>query len=72
MKDSPFILLNKEHKMKLTPPKNLTFWVSVLLAVLGLVGAVSNVPVLSVNGYPFWLAFLGYVVLVLGLLLKGF
>jgi len=56
--------------MRLTPPKNTTFWVSVLLAVLGFVGVVANVPVLS--AYPFWFVFIGYVVLVLGLLLKGF
>ncbi|MFC2064374.1 hypothetical protein ACFLXB_04680 [Chloroflexota bacterium] len=56
--------------MKLTPPKNITFWASVLLALLGFVGQVASVPVLST--YPFWFVFVGFVVLVLGLLLKGF
>ena len=56
--------------MKLTPPKNITFWVSVMLAILGFVGMVANVPILS--AYPFWFVFVGYVVLALGLLLKGF
>jgi hypothetical protein len=56
--------------MKLTPPKNVTFWVSVLLAVLGFIGVIANVPVLST--YPFWFVFIGYIVLFLGLVLKGF
>jgi len=59
--------------MKLTPPKNITFWVSVLLVILGFVGfAAPSVPVLGMYPYPFVLTFLGYIVLVLGLLLKGF
>jgi hypothetical protein len=57
--------------MKLTPPKQITFWISVLLAVLGLIGAlVPSVPVLK--DYQFALVFFGYVVLFLGLTIKGF
>ena len=59
--------------MKLTPPKNITFWVSVLLVILGFVGIVApSVPVIGMQPYPWLLTFIGYVVLVLGLLLKGF
>ena len=57
--------------MKLTPPKKMTFWVSVLLAVLGVIGYfVPSIPVL--RQYDFWLLLIGYVVLFLGLVLKGF
>ena len=55
--------------MKLAAPKNITFWISVLLGVLGFVGAVATVPVLT--AYAFWFLFAGFVLLVLGLLVKG-
>ena len=57
--------------MRLTPPKKSTFWISAFLALLGLIGMfVPTVPVVS--EYPFWFVFIGYVVLFLGLVLKGF
>ena len=56
--------------MKLTPPKKITFWIAVVLGVLGLVGElVKNVPVLS--PYAFWVLLVGFVLLVLSLLIKG-
>jgi len=55
--------------MKLTPPKNITFWISVVLGVLGLLGALGIVAPLA--AYAFWLTFIGLALLVLGLLLKG-
>ena len=55
--------------MRLTPPKNMTFWISVLLGVLGFVGKILSVPVLA--PFAFWLVFVGLVLVVLGLLLKG-
>lgn len=55
--------------MKLTPPKQSTFWISVVLGVIGLLGAVG---VVVPAAYAVWFALAGLVVLVLGLLLKGF
>jgi hypothetical protein len=54
--------------MKLTPPKQITFWIALILGVLGLLGFV--VPFLA--PFAFWLEFLGLLVLVLGNLVKGF
>jgi hypothetical protein len=54
--------------MKLSPPKNVTFWVAVVLAVLGLLGAI-GVSVLS--PFAFWLVLIGFVLLALGNLVKG-
>ncbi len=56
--------------MKLTPPKQTTFWVSVVLAVLGLIGSFVSIP--FVSDYAFWFVVVGYVILFLGLTMKGF
>jgi hypothetical protein len=56
--------------MKLTPPKQITFWVSLVLGVLGILGTLVTIPVIS--GIAFWLLAIGFVILVLGLILKGF
>jgi len=55
--------------MKLNPPKTITFWISIVLAVLGLIGALVTIPFLS--AFAFWFLFVGFVLLVLGLLVKG-
>jgi hypothetical protein len=55
--------------MKLTPPKVITFWIAVVLGALGLIGEITGVAVLG--PYAFWFAFVGLVLLVLGLLVKG-
>ena len=59
----------RENKMKINLPKKSTFYISVVFAVLGLLGAF-GVPFLA--GFSFWLLLLGYAVLVAGLFLKGF
>lgn len=53
--------------MRLNPPKMLTFWISIALGVLGFIGFF--VP--SISAFAFWLLFVGFVVLVLGLTVKG-
>jgi hypothetical protein len=55
--------------MKLTAPKVITFWISVVLAVLGFIGTLVTIP--FVSGFAFWFLFAGFVLLVLGLLVKG-
>lgn len=49
--------------MKLTPPKQMTFWISIVLAVLGLLGKFA---VSALAPYSFWLVLVGFVLLVLG------
>jgi threonine/homoserine/homoserine lactone efflux protein len=56
--------------MKLSAPKNITFWVTVVLAVLGVIANLVTIPVLS--GLAFWLVVLAFIVLALGNLLEGF
>jgi hypothetical protein len=56
--------------MKLTPPKVITFWIAVVLGFLGLIGYLApKTPV--VGPYYFWFTFLGFLLLVLGLLITG-
>jgi hypothetical protein len=54
--------------MKLTPPKQITFWISLILGLVGVV--LFFLPGLVVIG--FWVLFIGFALLTLGLLIKGF
>lgn len=56
--------------MKLTPPKQSTFWIALVVAVVGLLGALGIVGALA--PYAFWLALVAYVVLAAGNFVKGF
>ncbi len=56
--------------MKLSAPKQLTFWIAVVLAVVGLIASLVSIPVLS--GFAVWLVVLGFVVLAVGNLIEGF
>ncbi len=53
--------------MRLTPPKNITFWISVILGVYGILGTlvVDDLP------YALFALVVGFVLLALGNLLKG-
>ncbi len=54
--------------MKLTPPKEITFWIAV---VLGLLGLFSFLGVFTIPIAPFWLLFIGFALLVVALMVKG-
>jgi len=53
--------------MKLSAPKNVTFYVALALGVLGILGFFIQLPLLT--AYAFWLVFLGFLVLVAAVLL---
>lgn len=55
--------------MKLTPPKAITFWIAVVLGVLAFLGTLVNLPFISANA--FWVMLIAWLLLVLGLLVKG-
>jgi hypothetical protein len=55
--------------MKLSAPKEITFWIAVILAALGILAAQGVIPPLS--SYAFWLVVAGFIVLALGNLVKG-
>jgi len=56
--------------MRLSPPKAITFWISIALGLLGLLG---NLGVLgaAIAGFAFWLTFLGFALLVVSLMVDG-
>jgi hypothetical protein len=55
--------------MKLSAPKQVTFWVAVVVALIGLIASFVTIPVLS--GYALWIVVLGFVILALGNVLEG-
>lgn len=55
--------------MKLRQPKTVTFWIAVILALLGLLGQLVTIPVIS--GFSFWLVVVAFVLLALGVMLDG-
>ncbi len=54
--------------MKLTPPKVITFWISIIIVVLG---ALMPTLIPSLGGYSTIIIILGFVLLALGNLIKG-
>jgi hypothetical protein len=55
--------------MNISAPKQLTFWIAVVVAVVGLISHLVTIPVLS--GLAFWIVVLGFVILALGNLMEG-
>lgn len=55
--------------MKLTPPKTVTFVIGLVLGILGFLAQYAGFNLLPVE--PFLLVFIGWLVLVLGLMVRG-
>jgi hypothetical protein len=55
--------------MKLSPPKTVTYWVTVVVAVLGFLAEFGLLTFLPISG--FWLLAIAFIVLALSLLIKG-
>jgi len=55
--------------MKLSSPKVITWWIAVIVGVLGILATFVTIPVLS--GYAFWLVVIGFVLLALATALEG-
>lgn len=54
--------------MKLNAPKVITWWVAVIVGVLGILSQLVTIPVLS--GFAFWLVVIAFVLLVLATYFK--
>ncbi len=55
--------------MNLSPPTTMVFVISLILALLALVGKFVAIPFISDNG--FWVAIVAYIVLAVGNLFRG-
>ncbi|NPV87805.1 MAG: hypothetical protein HPY45_17540 [Anaerolineae bacterium] len=55
--------------MRLSKPKTITWWIAVIVGVVGIVAKLVAIPVLS--GIAFWLVAAAFVLLALANLLKG-
>lgn len=56
--------------MRLNAPKRVVFYISVIMAVLGLLGAFNLVPLLA-GMTAFWLTLAAFVILAMGTMMKG-
>ncbi len=55
--------------MKLSAPKVITWWVALVLAVLGVLAALVKIPVLS--GFAFWLVVIAAALLLIATAVEG-
>jgi hypothetical protein len=55
--------------MKLSKPKEITWWIAVILGGLGILSSILPIPILA--PYAFWMVAAGFVLLALGTALKG-
>jgi hypothetical protein len=55
--------------MKLSAPKQVTWWVALVVGVVGILANLVTIPVLS--GFAFWLVVVAFVLLILATFLQG-
>jgi len=55
--------------MKLSPPKTITWWIAVILGVLGILGSLTSIPIAS--QYSFLFVAIAFILLALATLLQG-
>ncbi len=55
--------------MNLSAPKQITFWIAVVVAVIGIIASLVTIPVLS--GFAFWLVVIAFIILAAGNLIEG-
>ncbi len=55
--------------MKTNAPKSVVWLIAVIIGVLGILGALVSIPIVS--AYAFWLVTIGFIVLALSTVLKG-
>ncbi|MCL1865107.1 MAG: hypothetical protein FWF73_04775 [Spirochaetes bacterium] len=56
--------------MKLSAPKKIVFLISLILAIIAVVAHFVAIPFVSIYGW--WILLAGYIILALGVFLKGF
>ena len=55
--------------MQFSAPKQITWWIAVVVGVLGILASLVSIPVLS--GFAFWLVVLGFALLAVATVMEG-
>ena len=55
--------------MKLNAPKQITWWIALVVGVVGIIASLVTIPVLS--GFAFWLVVVAFVLLLLATFIPG-
>jgi len=55
--------------MRLNAPKQITWWIALVVGVIGILAHLGTIPALS--GFAFWLVAVAFVLLILATLLEG-
>ena len=55
--------------MQFSAPKQVTWWIAVVIGVLGILATLVTIPVLS--GFAFWLVVVGFVLLAVATVVEG-
>lgn len=58
-----------EKPMKLSAPRQITWWIALVLAVVGLIASLVTIPVLS--GLAFWIVFVAAALLLVASFIPG-
>ena len=58
-----------KKKLHISAPKRVTFWISLVLGLLGIIGTFLPIPFVSANAY--WVLAAGWLLLTLGCFVKG-
>jgi hypothetical protein len=59
----------EEDLMKLTPPKQVTFYIAVIIFIIGIVAAL--IPALGIVGYAVWVVSIAFLLLAIANTTKG-
>jgi hypothetical protein len=69
--DSPAIIRTEDMmKIKLNAPKQIVWLIALILGVLGVLGALTDIPIVS--EYNFWFVVIGWLLLIIATVAKGF
>jgi hypothetical protein len=55
--------------MSFSAPKQMTWWIAVIVGVVGILSTFISIPVLS--GFSFWLVVIGFAILAIATVVKG-
>lgn len=56
--------------MRLSAPKQITFLIAVILAILAIVATLVSIP--TISGFAFWILVVAFIVLAIGNMIDGF